>query len=471
MMRSGGGVLSLLVFGAAAMAGGDGRALLIVVPEALREAVGEYAAARAGALPTEICVLETILGGTPGADDPERLKRFLYARWHDPGAAPPLGYVLLVGDADVMPVRYTVLDRWTPAAANYAFYPSDLYYADLAGPDGAFDDWNGALADEPGSFHAGYYGEVRGETNKADPINFDAIDYRPDIAVGRWPVSTAEEVRTVAAKSRAYVEWIAAGAPARVGLVATGGWIENRGAMDAIGASLAGWAVDKRYYTDGAQDDKTPPPDEAQVVGLLDTGTPMIFHSGHGNDDRWDGSITVAGLANLRNAEHPAVMFSAGCSTARLATLPPYEAYTDISGVDHAGTNFGETFDTPPPPPAPYQRGAFNPTGLGEQLLRFGPAGAAAYIGCNTGGQPCGMALMEGFAAAVGAPKDPSWRLGDCWSAAVAAYYDSQGLATIVPNEDWYPASIFFQGMKFMLYGDPSLPLPRAAPADETTQP
>ena len=110
-----------------------------------------------------------------------------------------LRYVLLVGDADLVPVRYMVLDRVTPHAFDYAFYPSDLYYADVARRDGSFDDWN-ARKD---GFHAHYFGEVRGEKNKNDPINFDRIDYRPELAVGRWPVDSDAEVRIVAEKTMA----------------------------------------------------------------------------------------------------------------------------------------------------------------------------------------------------------------------------------------------------------------------------
>jgi hypothetical protein len=55
--------------------------------------------------------------------------------------------VLLVGDAQSMPLRDMMLDRATKAACDVAFYPSDLYYADLtddAGADGErkFADWN-----------------------------------------------------------------------------------------------------------------------------------------------------------------------------------------------------------------------------------------------------------------------------------------------------------------------------------------
>ena len=86
--------------------------------------------------------LEEVLKSSPGVDAAERLKRYLFEAWH----TRRLGYLLLVGDVDVMPVRYMVLDRGTPAAFDYAFYPSDLYYADLAKPNGEFEDWNAMKA-------------------------------------------------------------------------------------------------------------------------------------------------------------------------------------------------------------------------------------------------------------------------------------------------------------------------------------
>ena len=157
----------------------EARRLLVIAPEAFHEALGGFVTHKSALRPTVLCSLERILRESAGVDDPEKLKRFLYDQWRGPG----LGYVLLVGDVDVLPVRYMVLDRITPAAFDYAFYPSDLYYSDLAKADGSFDDWN-AVKD---SFHAGYFGEVRGEQNKTDPINFDRVDYLPDIAVAVGP--------------------------------------------------------------------------------------------------------------------------------------------------------------------------------------------------------------------------------------------------------------------------------------------
>src|SRR6266481_277387 len=152
--------------------------LLVIAPRAFCPTLDRFTTYKQKLLPTELKSLEDILSTTSGVDDPEKLKRFLYNEWKSHN----LGYALLVGDVDVMPVRFMVLDRVTPAAFDYAFYPSDLYYSDLAKADGSFEDWNA----QKDSFHAGYFGEVRGEKNKQDLINYDGIDYLPDIAVGRW---------------------------------------------------------------------------------------------------------------------------------------------------------------------------------------------------------------------------------------------------------------------------------------------
>ena len=54
-----------------------------------------------------------------------------------------------------------------------------------------------------------------------------------------------------------------------------------------------------------------------------------------------------------------------------------------------------------------------------------------------------------------------------CWAGAMSHYYNAEHLATLVPNDDWYPASIFFQGMMFMVFRDPTLRLPGPATPQE----
>jgi hypothetical protein len=432
---------------------GARRTLLIIAPRNLQQELAPFIKHKKKELFVESAVLEDVLAKSQGVDAPEKLKRFLYRAWRERH----VHYVLLVGDSEVMPVRYMVLDRVTPAACDYAFYPSDLYYADVAKEDGSFDDWNARKE----GFHAGYYGEVHGEKNKNDPINYDAIHYRPELALGRWPVNTPEEVRTVVAKSIGYEDRVGTRRPSgfRAAMICNSGWIDVRQAMDEQAKSLPkGWTIEKRYYSDAARKSNDPPPNHDEVVKLLNSGVDLMFHTGHGLNDRWEQSLNLNDLARIKNANYLPVMMSIGCNTAQFCALGPYQAYQDVHGTEHKGTDVGEVFAAPPPPPAVYQKGRYNSLGLGKQFIRAGPNGAVAYIGCDTGGQPCAITLMNGFAKSWG--EDPSARLGDCWMQTVSYYYDQEHLATLKPNASWYPPSIFFQGMKYMLYGDPSLKLP-----------
>lgn len=426
---------------------------------------------------TELVRLSAAIAPNPTTasfDDAERLKRFLFTRWK-------LGTtsVLLVGDADIMPVRYMCLDRVTAPAFDYAFYPCDLYYADVAKADGSFDNWNGAKDD----FHASYFGEVRGEKNKSDPMNYDQISYIPELALGRWPVSTPAELKVVIDKTIAYEKAVLAekGTP-KAAAVMVGGWIDARPQLAAFAKQLESAAAaripfttTRLFYKDAdtrwsAANPPIEPPTEKAILDQINSGARLILHAGHGNDNVWEQCLSTNSIANMTNAPCPAVMMSAGCSTARFATLPPYEPYTDIQGIEHKGTDAGEVFTAPPPPPAIYAKGQYNRTGLGERLLRDGPSGAVVYIGCNTGSQPAALTLMAGFVDALSAndaatsPPTDLPTAGDCWKHAITYYYEHEHLATLKPSPDWYPASIYFQGMKFMFFGDPTVPMgPTAA--------
>jgi hypothetical protein len=426
--------------------------LLVVTPQRFENSLEAYLKHKRADLPVAVAILEKVLQQTKGTDDPERLKRFLFERF----SQDRVRYVLLVGDADVLPVRYMTLDRITAPAYDTAFYPSDLYYADVVKADGSFEDWNAARDGQ----HAGYFGEVRGEKNKEDPINFDGVHYLPELAVGRWPVASSTEVERIARKTIEYENSLLARSSdaSRAGLVAVGGWVDSRPTLDRLSSSLTkgGWELDKRYYADGRNDD-TPPPTESEVLSLVNGGDRLLIHAGHGTDLGWHECLSAESIAKMQNHGRPIVMISAGCSTARFATLPPYESYVDVNGAKHRGTNFGEVFKSFPPPPAPYQSGRFNPPGLGEMLLRGTDAGAVAYIGCHTGSQPCGLTLLDGFGKAM--EQRPAARLGDCWVDAVTYYHEQEHLDQLKPTESWYPASVYFQAMKFMVFGDPSLRL------------
>ncbi len=421
-------------------------ALLVIAPSAFRSDLAAYLEHRSRDLPTEFVSLESLLAGTDGLDDAERLKRFLFGRGQKGG----LRHALLVGDSDCLPVRFMCLDRWTPAAANIAFYPSDLYYADLADAAGDFDDWN---ARQDG-VHARYFGEVHGESIKTDPINLDGVSYVPEIGVGRWPVSSGAQAAAVARKVIDYERALdaqVAGARRAV-FVSIDGWVDTRALMAGWAASLPpGW--DATTLASGTAE----PPDEAHVVAAVQAGAELVVHAGHGHDDGWEQGVGAGSIDRFRCGARLPIILSAGCSTARFAVLPPYEPYVDVDGVAHAGTNAGEVFEAPPPPPHCYQAGELMRSGFGEALLRAPGSGAIAYFGCNTGSQPCGLTLVGGFVQALAQADTPRPRLGDLWRSAVARYVEEERLMSLVPDDGWYPPSVFFQGMKFMLFGDPAL--------------
>lgn len=421
--------------------------LMVVTPRVLAPSLSEFVAYKNSKITTKLEMLEDILAKSEGSDDGEKLKRYLHEKWR----AGKVSHILLAGDADVLPVRYMTLDRVTSAAFDYSFYPSDLYYADLAKKEGSYEDWN---AGKDG-FHSGYFGEVRGEKNKEGPINFDQVDYLPEIAVGRWPVSTPEQARAMAAKSMAGEKQRLARRPEkrRAALIATTGWVDTKSHFDALESVLRpNWSTERRLFGKETKDRAN----ETGLLTLWNGGQDLVLHAGHGQPGDWDQCLSSRSLGRLTNVERLPVVFSAGCSTGYFAALAPYDGYTDTQGLEHKGTDHGEVFQSPPPPPANYQRGAHNKTGLGEELLRMKEGGAIAYIGCNTGSQPCALTLQLEFVKAM---ETKNVRLGDAWNQALRHYFEHEHLAELKPTSGWYPPSIFFQGMKFMVFGDPTLEL------------
>jgi len=418
---------------------------VVLAPAEWRAALEPLAAARAGTFAVELTALEDVLASEAGADAPERLKRHLWRAWKERHAT----HALLVGDADVFPVRFMTLDRCTEPAFHTAFYPSDLYYADVAEADGSFDDWNA----EREGHHARYFGEVRGECNKDTRIDFDRVSYVPELAVGRFPVSTRAELEAVVAKT---IAWKATAGPAGALLVHADGWIDERARVEGFARTLAsgGFAPELQLYGSGTPEAPVPTP--ATVLAGLRRAPLVAYHLGHGSEEAWHDCLGTAERDALAG-ERPLVFVSVGCSTAHFVVEPPYQTYLDADGLLHRGTNDGEIFSAPPPPPHCLQPARLDHTGLGERLLLMPRGGAVAYIGCTTGAQPAAVTLMEGFNRAVARAPRPT--AGAAWREALTHFVAAERIHELAPDDGWYPPSIFFQGMKFAFLGDPTLPL------------
>ncbi len=434
--------------------------LLIVAPAAWCEAFEPFAAHKRTLPWIRSCTVisvESLSAEAKEGDEAERLKRGMWKRWQRDGDD-GVDAVLLVGDMHVLPTRYMMLDRSTKAACDVAFYASDLYYADLADDAGAFENWN-ARTD---GIHARYIGEVHGESGKDGPIDADGSGLVPEIALGRFPAATVEEACALAAKTKAHDARVLAGRrgghdgavtpSAAVEVVACGAWIDNaariRGVSDAL---RTGFTVSLLSYFDT---DTARHPNPQRVVDAMNSGRSLILHTGHGEPHGWQDGLRLEDLEHTRHEPTTPVILSIGCSTAVVAPQPPYEAYRDADGTDHLGTNAGEVFLAPPPPPACLQPRAFSHASIGATSVRMSEGGAIAYIGCVTGSQPCAHTLLDAFAECLA--REPAQSVGGAWSHALKQYIQREHLRDLAPSESWYPPSIYFQPMKFVLLGDPT---------------
>lgn len=381
-----------------------------------------------------------------GRDEAERVKRGIAAY----KLFTHISYVLLVGDTNRFPVRYTMIDRATAAAYNRAFYATDLYYADLYESDGStFETWD--------ANNNAYYGELHGET-LTGVLNVDQVDLNPDVAVGRAPASTAAEVTTYVNKVINH-EFNAYKAPwlQQALMVATTDWVADACQTKEWVASnaLTGYTV-HRLYQAGNSCATTSPPTSANINARLNAGVRFANYVGHGYADGWQipgDYYTASDFTGLSNQDRLTIAFAAACDTTRYATQPPYDPYTDNSGVHHRGTSAGEVFTNVPPQPAALQI-TDNPGCFGEQILVEHAVGAVGYIGCATGAQPFATDLDRFFFRALTAG---ATTLGDMWNYAVRQYYVANPPPATITSPDWTIVARMHQPWKYHLFGDPSL--------------
>ncbi|MGB7539837.1 MAG: C25 family cysteine peptidase [Anaerolineales bacterium] len=423
---------------------GETYELLIVTPRAFLDSMRRLAEWKSSSgMPAGILVLEDVDRLCEGRDAPERIKRCLALYNRKSGVR----YAMLAGDGDQFPIRWTMADIVGPTVGNTAFYPADLYYADLYKADGSFDDWD--------SNANGYFGEIGGEI-RSGLLNIDNVDLNPDIAVGRAPVSTAEEASIYVEKVISY-ETLASNSEwaRRVLAISSGGYLPDdcRREEEMLALLPAEWNITRLYY-EGNPCQETPALSAEAIVDALNGGVGLVSFLGHGNMDLWADAVTVKDFANVQNAKQLPVVFSGGCGTATFTAYPPGGPYSDINGVHHAGGEFGEAFTGTPPPPAPIQA-ADNLDGMMEFSLVQTPNGVVVYVGAVTGAQFPAMfdvnrLFFEGIVHA-------GPRAGDAWNYAIRKYYQIHTFETEYNHADWYILAVFHQMWKFMLFGDPSL--------------
>lgn len=419
-----------------------------------------------------------------GRDEPERIKRAIHEYALDPG----IKYVMLVGDAKIMPVRYQYTGyttdgatfysssegycrdrycdengtncadyctehpsycdgeghiRWCPYEA-YGFVPNDGYYANLWNNDDLskeFDDW-----DRDGD---GFFGELYRDNYRG----IDGHTMHPDVVVGRVPVRTPEEFGIFIDKIMAYENGIdgmrRSDAYRKVLLTAS-----NSGSANhyLLGEEL-GSSYDITYLTtlegdtfsiqhpDGSEETtSTPAPFMSEFIN---TNTPhFVGYGGHGSQICWCdmgfGWRHAVGLTN----ELPVIAAAASCSTAKLADPLWYLE----------------------PPPVSVTSSETPAYTMADAFLGGSNGGAVVYVGAVTTSRGGANHLERRFFRAI---KDGARTAGDAWLNAVEGYIAYHNL-DLLSEADWHddsthPNGGYWIGLtlgdynRMHFFGDPSL--------------
>ena len=272
-------------------------------------------------IPTTIINTTYIYNNYPGEDNATKIRSFLkhaYDAWN-------IHWVLLVGNTNIIPMRYF----WT--GSGYPV-PSDYYYAAL---NGTFDS-NGN----------GKYGE------------FGEIDWTPELYVGRLPASTESELNAMINKTLTYERDIGnlAGAWMRTAVFA-GGQISQT-------QDIQGWRI-KNYIRET----------------VISTELNITFTSLFYDSNRGYNNLT---LTNFKNAINSGCAIVNLCSHGSTSTVTRSE-----SGVNYyttgAASSASNGYKLPLVFASACSTAHLDGTGdcLGEAMLKNSNGGAVSYIGAT----------------------------------------------------------------------------------------
>jgi hypothetical protein len=399
------------------------------------------------AMPTLLITLEEIYEEYDGSDQPEQIKIAIA----DYQQAYNIKYVLLVGDTDKFPVRYirAINTEW-----NTRFYPSDLYYADLYDDYGNFDDWD--FDDD------GFYGTTNFKGKDTASVNQDQINLKPDIAVGRVPVSTIQEVDHYVNKVIRYefAAWRSDWAQKALvisdhtGKTDARPFSDNESATNIVN-SLTNYQVDTMYIEEAPYVNLTTGERAAEVAQFMNEGLGFVAHLGHGDTKNWDHVFGSGDMTKLSNSVKLPIAYTIGCLTATFHFGYAWQTLWN-SAEERYLTASGGVFDgryiykTNRPMPAAVQPAAYDADSLVEDILVKYETGAIAYIGAVAKGEHGGKALQRYFVQELN-DNTHNPKLGLMWMSAMRTFADNEAQPAMGHHY------AYLHQHKVMLFGDPSL--------------
>ncbi|HRY33876.1 MAG TPA: C25 family cysteine peptidase [Bacteroidales bacterium] len=273
--------------------------VLIIAPELF---LGQFdalkSAFRARGMKTQVMAVPSILAAYPGTDNPEKIRNCIIQQYqqHD------IRYVLLAGDAEHVPFRgmYCYVQSGSGYTDNNI--PADIYYAALDG------NWN-----------------TDGDNLWGEPGEEDLL---PELAVGRFCVSSVAELQNAIGKTLMYQHQPVAGDFRRPLMAGEKLW-EN---PETWGGDyldlLIGFHNVNGYATDGipAWHDTTTLYDRdlpsqwtaLMLRNLINQGTSFLHHAGHASTNYLmrmsNSAITNANFSQVNGTTHGFVpVYSHGC--------------------------------------------------------------------------------------------------------------------------------------------------------------
>jgi hypothetical protein len=268
-------------------------------------------------LKVKVETIEAITRGVAGRDTPEKIRNCIRQAYTNSG----ISYVLLGGDATVVPCRYAHVPM--NMAIRDPLVPSDLYYACLDGSwNNNGDDWWGESAD----------GENGGE-----------VDLLAEVYVGRAPVHTPEQVACFVEKTVRYQATTSGNAADFLLLAASlgefaGGMCQGADMFRPLLPLLEPYRVN--WLDDQASNSARWTGQDA--LKALNRSPHVVLYNGYGDADT-QMRLRTADLGQLTN-QWPFLAYSSGCRAGQF---------------DH---------------------GKFWSDSIGEALINSGPHGAFAAV-------------------------------------------------------------------------------------------
>jgi hypothetical protein len=218
---------------------------------------------------------EDIYNEYEGRDNAEQIKYFI----RDAIETFQTKFVLFIGGTNVVPTRYTHIyysgDFGYPTPTQWVF-PSDFYYADIYDENGTFSSWDSNNND----IFAEY----------AWDGNYDRVDFKPDVYIGRLPCNNENELAICIQKICNYEttqawsqEWfrriICVGGdslPRDTENIDEGEYVQQH-VIDI----LQGFTPERIWVSNGNL--RT----SSDINEAIHKGAGFVFFNGHGNHDLW----------------------------------------------------------------------------------------------------------------------------------------------------------------------------------------